>query len=120
MFAFQPGALQGIIHGQSDAWFTGGSGITIEEINDDEWVTETEGANSASSGTHVLVLTDAEPEVRSGGIRNSRLFFPIWKVEDMRTNKDGESFLVRTRMATAPGSALLVDPGSPENLCGDQ
>ena len=23
-------------------------------------------------------------------------------------------------MATAPGVALLVDPGSPENLCGDQ
>jgi len=23
-------------------------------------------------------------------------------------------------MATAPGTALLVDPGSPENLCGDQ
>ena len=38
----------------------------------------------------------------------------------MRENKDGEAFLVRTRMATAQGVALLVDPGSPENLCGDQ
>ena len=64
--------------------------------------------------------TIARTQTTSGGIRNSKLFFPSWKIEDMRENKDGETFLVRTRMATAPGVALLVDPGSPENLCGDQ
>ena len=64
--------------------------------------------------------TIARTQTASKGIRNSKLFFPSWKIEDMREHKDGETFLVRTRMATAPGVALLVDPGSPENLCGDQ
>ena len=65
-------------------------------------------------------MKNAEPEAQATGIRNSKHFFPSWEIIDMRTNKDGETFLVRTRMATAPGSALLVDPGNPENLCGDQ
>ena len=58
VFAFQPGALQGIINGHSDTWFAGDSGVIIEEINEDEWETEdyTEGMNSASSGTQVLAL----------------------------------------------------------------
>ena len=49
--------------------------------------------------------------------------FPSWEIVDMRANKDepakdGDAYLVRTRM-TSPGVALLIDPGSPENLCGD-
>ena len=77
---------------------------------------------SEPTGTQIFALTDEVPRIQttSKGIRNSTLFFPSWKIEDMRDNKDGEAFLVRTRMATAPGIALLVDPGSPENLCGDQ
>jgi hypothetical protein len=73
------------------------------------------------SGTQIFCLDDDVPRIQtSSGIRKSTMMFPSWKVEDMRDNKDGETFLVRTRMATAPGCALLVDPGSPENLCGDQ
>ena len=81
MFAFQPGALQGIINGQSDTWFTGDSGVIIEEINEDEWETEdcTEGMNSASSGTQALALTNAEPEAQATGIRNSKHFFQAGK-----------------------------------------
>jgi len=74
------------------------------------------------SGVEIFALTDDVPRTQtvSKGISGSTLLFPSWKVEDMRETKDGEAFLVRTRMATAPGIALLVDPGSPENLCGDQ
>ena len=36
-FASQPGALQGIVNGQGDAWYyAGDSGVTIEEIEEDE------------------------------------------------------------------------------------
>ena len=125
-FAFQSGALQGIVNGQSEQWFVGNTTATIEEVNDDldDWWTEDVGATtgSVSSGAQIFALTDELPRIQttSKGIRNSTLVFPSWKVEDMREKKDGEAFLVRTRMATAPGIALLVDPGSPENLCGDQ
>ena len=46
--------------------------------------------------------------------------FPSWEIVSMKEQPDGETYLVRTRMATAPGVGLLIDPGSPENLCGDQ
>ena len=55
-FAFQPGALQGIVNGRSDTWYYAGenTGVTIEELEEDEW--ETPGA--ASSGSQALALTN--------------------------------------------------------------
>ena len=91
-FAFQPGALQGIVNGQGDTWYYAGgnSGVTIEEIEEDEWETTEVHTTSSSSGSQALALKDVKPE----GIRNSKHFFPSWEVTDMRTSKDGETFLV--------------------------
>jgi hypothetical protein len=81
----------------------------------------TQDVGTDHSGTQFFALNDEEPEPKpSRGIKGATLCFPSWKIEDCQENKDGEQYLVRTRMATAPGIALLVDPGSPENLCGDQ
>ena len=46
--------------------------------------------------------------------------FPSWEIVNVRDEEDGAAYLnvVRTRMATAQGVALLIDTGSPENLCG--
>jgi len=45
----------------------------------------------------------------------SALWFPWWRETG---GGDAKSFLVR--MQTRPGEALLVDPGSPDNLVGDR
>ena len=72
-------------------------------------------------GVPVFALTDQLAERPVSKVKPNRLFaFPSWTIDDMRTPTDSETYLVRTRMATAPGTALLIDPGSPENLCGDQ
>ena len=132
-FAFQPGALHGIVNGQTERWFIGepeiASTTTIEEVNDDDWWTAenvgmiTESASS-SSGTQLFAITDERQPQNFDNFGNKRtgnsLFFPSWQIVGNTENPTGEAFLVRTRMATAPGMALLVDPGSPENLCGDQ
>ena len=47
-------------------------------------------------------------------------YFPWWRMDAVTKEELGESYLVKTRMKDYPGEALLVDPGSPENLCGDE
>ena len=125
-YAFQPGVFQGIVNGHADTWFVGNTTATIEEIgetDDSDWWTEHDGRATGSipTGVQVFAISDETPNsesiARRPVVTGSKLFFPSWKIE---TPTDGETFLVRTRMATAPGVALLVDPGSPENLCGDQ
>ena len=58
-FAFQSGALQGIVNGQSDNWFVGNTTASIEEVEDayDEWVTEEVGTDH--SGTQIFAIDDA-------------------------------------------------------------
>ena len=126
------GMLQGIVNGSSDNWFGFIDDHHIEEVADDDhanWLTVHYGgsnldSNSVPTGCEIFALEDEpEPQPRGAGIRNSSMLFPSWRVEDMREKtdeKEGEAYLVRTRMATASGAALLIDPGSPENLCGDQ
>ena len=42
MYAFQPGAFQGIVNGQSDQWFVDNTTASVEEVTDDQddWWTE--------------------------------------------------------------------------------
>jgi hypothetical protein len=110
-FAYQSGVLAGIVNGQNDNWFgfVDNTTVKIEEVEED-WTTVTQ----------QLTIADDEPQNKSTGIKGHTMFFPSWEVSDMRTNKGEETYLVRTRMKNATGSALLVDPGSPNNLCGDQ
>ena len=126
-YAFQPGVFQGIVTGHDDTWFVGNTTATVEEVDEGDWWTEDVGTATGSTptGVQMFAISDETPNSETIArtqpvVKGSKLFFPSWKIEDMRENKDGETFLVRTRMATAPGVALLVDPGSPENLCGDQ
>ena len=122
-YAFKPGVFQGIVNGHADTWFVGNTSPTIEEIDetgDSDWWTEHDGRATGSipTGVQVFAISDETPNNESIArtqpvVRGSKLFFPSWKIE---TPTDGETFLVRTKMATAPGVALLVDPGSPENL----
>ena len=44
--------------------------------------------------------------------------FPWWRIGS--TEEASDSYLVKTRMKGREGEALLIDPGSPDNLCGDE
>ena len=46
-------------------------------------------------------------------------WFPWWRVDQLG-DSNGDTYLVRTRMKNRSGEALLVDPGSPGNLTGDE
>ena len=124
-FNFQPGAFSGIVNGQRDNWFIGNTTAVVEEIEEDDgWWTDQSGRTpaSGSGGTGMFAVTDKKEEPKpqsSSGIRGQTLMFPSWEIVSMKEQPDGETYLVRTRMATAPGVGLLIDPGSPENLCGD-
>ena len=72
--------------------------------------------SSTPSEVEISALTNDEPWIQEFSKRGAySLFFPSWKVEDMRGNKDEERSLVHTQMTTAPDIASLVDPGSPED-----
>ena len=57
----------------------------------------------------------AAPQTSPG---SSPGWFPWWRVDQLED--DGDTYLVRTRMKNRSGEALLVDPGSPGNLTGDE
>eukprot|EP00973_Karenia_brevis_P072602 10084839-Karenia_brevis.AAC.1 len=46
--------------------------------------------------------------------------FPTWSWIKDSAAEALENYLVKTRMKNKTGEALLVDPGSPENLVGEQ
>ena len=48
-------------------------------------------------------------------------YFPWWRMDAVSMDpQESSNYLVKTRMKDQRGEALLVDPGSPENLCGDE
>eukprot|EP00959_Pyramimonas_sp_CCMP1952_P470612 9496980-Pyramimonas_sp.AAC.1 len=64
---------------------------------------------------------EEQPPVTAGrsAAVTSPTWFPWWRVDQFE-NAGGETYLVRTRMKDRSGEALLVDPGSPGNLTGDE
>ena len=98
-------------HQAVDTTFTHvGSSVHICELEDDdeyaqvEYIPDTLGATSSSK---------LSPE-RTSSLWN----FPWWRIG--ATEEATENYLVKTRMKNREGEALLIDPGSPDNLCGDE
>jgi hypothetical protein len=81
-----------------------GSSVHIYELEDDDEYAHDEGATSSSIPS---------PE-RTSSLWN----FPWWRIG--ATEEATENYLVETRMKNREGEALLIDPGSPDNLCGDE
>jgi len=112
------------------------SSVYCEELLDEDIATfwhevdmSAHGASSSSTpkqGTQVFCLADDDEEpheesASSSMKSNTPLWhFPWWKVDASENQRCDENYLVRTRMKDKQGEALLVDPGSPENLCGDE
>jgi len=77
-------------------------------------------------GKQVFCLADEDEEPHKESASSSMKTktplwnFPWWKVDASENQRCDENYLVRTRMKDKQGEALLVDPGSPENLCGDE
>ena len=73
-------------------------------------VNDTEGAGIATA-TDPTYVGEIAPK------RNYMQHYPWWEINKKTEDED---YLVRTRMKKRSGEALLVDPGSPNNLVGDQ
>ena len=76
------------------------------------------GSSSTGTGPEVFSLEDDQGETSMKSL--SLFHFPWWRVDATENPGPDGHYLIRTRMKDKPGEALLVDPGSPENLCGDE
>ncbi len=70
MYAFQPGAFQGIVNGQSDQWFVDNTTASVEEVTDDQddWWTEDVGATNRVIDTPFGPVSN---DVATSGVRNA-------------------------------------------------
>ena len=98
------------------------SGVIIEEIDQEEEASyPTTVHRNQIVEVHIATPPENDTDKTSGtSLRSMQQLvnFPWWKI-DATEPTEGDNYLVRTRMKSKPGEALLVDPGSPENLCGD-
>ncbi|CAK0831488.1 unnamed protein product [Prorocentrum cordatum] len=126
------GALSGVLH-----WFTEDArtpGLQIDDLDEDtlrealSWetldmrdnVAEHDMVTEIQASMQDRAAEDQPPTTagRSAAL-TSPTWFPWWRVDQFE-NASGETYLVRTRMKDRSGEALLVDPGSPGNLTGDE
>ncbi|CAK0800860.1 unnamed protein product [Prorocentrum cordatum] len=126
------GALSGVLH-----WFTEDArtpGLQIDDLDEDtfrealSWETLDMRDNVAEHDILTEIqasmqdrAVEEQPPVTAGrsAAVTSPTWFPWWRVDQFE-NAGGETYLVRTRMKDRSGEALLVDPGSPGNLTGDE
>ena len=72
--------------------------------------------NHVGSSVRSYELEDAHEEAHE--YASARWNFPWWRIGP--TEDATENYLAKTRMKDREGEALLIDPGSPANLCGDE
>ncbi|CAK0813698.1 unnamed protein product, partial [Prorocentrum cordatum] len=126
------GALSGVLH-----WFTEDArtpGLQIDDLDEDtsrealSWETLDMRDNVAEHDILTEIqasmldrAVEEQPPATVGrsAVVTSPTWFPWWRVDQFE-NASGETYLVRTRMKDRSGEALLVDPGSPGNLTGDE
>ncbi|CAK0852886.1 unnamed protein product, partial [Prorocentrum cordatum] len=126
------GALAGVLH-----WFTEDArtpGLQIDDLDEDtvrealDWETLDMRDNVAEHDMLTEIqasvqdrAVEEQPPVTAGRSASvtSPTWFPWWRVDQFE-DAVGETYLVRTRMQNRGGEALLVDPGSPGNLTGDE
>jgi hypothetical protein len=125
----------------SDATSHFGSSVHIYELDKDDESDHHEGTTSPSKSApthptaainHQTHTSDAMNHVGSS-VRSYELEdaheeaheyasalwnFPWWRIGP--TEDATENYLAKTRMKDREGEALLIDPGSPDNLCGDE
>jgi len=98
------------------------SGVIIEEIDQEEEASYPTTVHRNQIVEFNIATPPENDTDRTSGtsLRSMQQLvnFPWWKI-DATEPTEGDNYLVRTRMKSKPGEALLVDPGSPENLCGD-
>ncbi|CAK0801133.1 unnamed protein product, partial [Prorocentrum cordatum] len=126
------GALSGVLR-----WFTEDArtpGLQIDDLDEDtsrealSWETLDMRDNVAEHD----ILTEIQASMQDRAVEEqppatvgrsaavtSPTWFPWWRVDQFE-NASGETYLVRTRMKDRSGEALLVDPGGPGNLTGDE
>eukprot|EP00973_Karenia_brevis_P046848 6499668-Karenia_brevis.AAC.1 len=85
------------------------------------WIIDDQTHEDSIEGVALSFASDSQDQIPVSPDKNRfRDMFPIWSLIKDSAADIIEKFLVKTRMKDKKEEASLADPGSPENLVGEQ